>query len=135
MTSFTLGRRNEIGVWAALSVIDDDDKNGHKAEAVNQANLFYRYLFDSGSDVSVSVGWRTEPESPAVGATWYLPINDYWAGLFGGYYAFDGDTWNVYSGVVRHWGNRARQDYIGQDRHLPYLPVADNSTMTLFHKQ
>jgi hypothetical protein len=116
-------------------VIDDNDKRGHMAESVNQANLFYRYLFDSSWDVSVWVGWRSEPESAALGAAWYAPINDYWAGVFGGYYAFEGDTWNVYTGFVRHWGNRARQDYIGQDRHLPYLPVADNSTMTLFHKR
>jgi hypothetical protein len=134
-SSVAFSRQNEIGVWGTYSVIDDDDKQGHNSESVNQLNLFYRYLFGTGSDIMIWAGWRSDPESVALGGAYYFPWNDYWAGTVGGYYAFEGDTWNVYSGVVRHWGNRARQDYIGQDRHLPYLPVADNSTMTLFHKR
>ena len=95
-----------------------------------QLNLFYRYLFDSSWEISLWVGWRSPRDSTAIGATWYAPINDYWAGFTGGYYAFEGDTWNMYTGLMRHWGNRARKDYLGQDRHMPYLPVADNTSMT-----
>lgn len=131
-TSITLDRKNEIGVWGAASLMDDEDQNGETVESVDQVNLFYRYLFDSDWDVTWWVGWRSDPSSVAVGISTYRPINDYWAGIFGGYYAPDGDTWNVYSGLVRHWGQRATQDYIGQDRHQPYLPVADNTSMTQF---
>jgi hypothetical protein len=131
-TSITLDRKNEIGVSGAASLIDDEDQNGETVESVDQVNLFYRYLFDSDWDVTWSVGWRSDPGSVAVGINTYRPINDYWAGIFGGYYAPDGDTWNVYSGLVRHWGQRATQDYLGQDRHQPYLPVADNTSMTQF---
>lgn len=133
-TSITIDRQNEFGVWAALSLIDDDDTEGHKAETVNQANLFYRFLFDSGTDMTISLGWRDQPDSIAIGTAWSVPINDFWAGVFGGYYAFHGDTWNVWTGVVRQFGPRAHEDYIGQHRHQPYLPVADNFSMTLFHR-
>jgi hypothetical protein len=134
-TSITLDRKNEIGVWGAASIIDDEDQNGETVEPVDQVNLFYRYLFDSDWDVTGWVGWRSDPSSVAVGIDTYRPINDYWAGVFGGYYAPDGDTWNVYSGIVRHWGQRATQDYLGQDRHQPYLPVADNTSMTQFTRR
>jgi hypothetical protein len=131
-TSFTIDRKNEIGVWGAASLSDEADQNGETVESVDQINLFYRYLFDSDWDVTWWAGWRSDPESVAFGISTYRPINDYWAGIFGAYYAPDGDTWNIYSGIVRHWGQRAAQDYLGQDRHQPYLPVADNTSMTLF---
>lgn len=131
-TSITLDRKNEIGVWGAASLIDDEDNNGDTIESVNQVNLFYRYLFETDWDVTWWVGWRSDPSSVAVGISTYRPINDYWAGIFGAYYAPHGDTWNVYTGLVRHWGQRATQDYLGQDRQQPYLPVADNTSMTLF---
>jgi hypothetical protein len=131
-TSITLDRKNEIGVWGAASIMDEADQNGETVEPVDQVNFFYRYLFDSEWDLTGWVGWRSDPDSVAFGINTYRPINDYWAGIFGAYYAPDGDTWNIYSGIVRHWGQRATQDYLGQDRHQPYLPVADNTSMTLF---
>jgi len=131
-TSVTINRRNEIGIWGAAGVLDDEEKNGETAETVDQANLFYRHLFASGWDLTGSVGWRSDPGSIALGGTGTVPINDFWAWSFGGYYAPSGDSWNAFAGLVRHWGPRARQDFIGQDRHQPYLPVADNLSMTLF---
>jgi hypothetical protein len=132
--SITLDRKKELGVWAALSVVDDKDKFGENTESVDQFNIFYRYLFDSSWDLTVWFGWRSPRDSTAIGGSLYAPLNDYWGAFTGGFYAFEGDTFNVYSGVMRYLGNRARQNYLGQDRHMPFLPVADNTSMTLFHE-
>jgi hypothetical protein len=49
----------------------------------------------------------------------------------GGHWGFAADTWHVYLGAVRFLGGRANQRYIGQFRQQPYLPVADNTSMTV----
>jgi len=130
--SVYLDRFNELGVWGAVNVRDDDKRNGQTLESVDQANIFYRLLLPGGWDLSPFVGWRQEPDSLALGGNVSVPLSDYWAVIGGGHYTFVGDTWNAFVGLELHWGPHARQDYLGQDRHMPYLPVADNTSMTLF---
>jgi hypothetical protein len=132
-TSITLDPKYEVGLWGSFSVLDD--VNGSRTvEPVDQVNGFFSYLCDNGTIFTGWCGWRDDPSSFAIGMNTYTPITDHWAGVFGAYFAFEADTWNVYTGLIRHCGERARVDYLGQDRHQPYFPVADNTSMTLFEK-
>jgi hypothetical protein len=130
-TSITLDAQNEVGAWGAVSITDDNGKRREKVQAVDQVNLFYRHLFSNGWDLDGWLGWRSDPSSGAIGADATLPLDDYWAVTGGGHYAFEGDSWNAYVGLILHLGPHAHERYLGELRHLPYLPVADNSSMTL----
>jgi hypothetical protein len=130
--SVTLNARNEIGVWGAVNTEDDDKPTGQTIESIEQVNLFYRFLTRGGWDVAPFVGYRDQETEFAVGGNLYVPLTDFWALIGGGFYAAESDSWNAFVGLTLHFGPRARQDFIGQDRHLPYLPVADNTSMTLF---
>jgi hypothetical protein len=131
-TSITLDGQNELGVWGAVSVMDDQTDRGDTVDSVDQANLFYRHLWSKGYDTTGWVGWRSDPDSLAIGADVSIPLDESWAVVGGGHYAFEADSWNAYVGLALYFGQRARERYLGQYRHLPYLPVADNSSMTLF---
>lgn len=140
-TSYTWNLQNEIGVWGAAAVSDDDFSDSTlSVEAVDQANLYWRHLWANGLDGNFWVGWRngqrgTEPDNSdggaAIGTDLNYPLGEIWAITGGGHYAVESETWNVFAGVGLYLGGRARQQYLGQYRHLPYFGVADNSTMTL----
>ena len=138
--SYTVDFRNELGVWGSAGVSDDDYGPATRAETANQVNLFWRHLWSVGLDSEVWVGWRdgqsdadesNSESGAAIGARFVYPITVGWALAIGGHSAFESDTWNVWAGVRWNLGGRARQGFLGQNRHAPLLPVADNSTMTL----
>ncbi len=138
--SYTVDFRNELGVWGSGGVSDDDVNAALRAETVNQVNIFWRHLWNVGLDSEVWVGWRdgqsdadesNSQSGAAIGARFVYPITDGWALAIGGHNAFDSDTWNVWAGVQWNPGMRARQRFLGQNRHAPLFSVADNTTMTL----
>lgn len=138
--SYTVDFRNEIGVWGAGRTSDDITVDNYVAEPVVQVNIFWRHLWSGGLDTTVWVGWRdgqsdadesNDESGAAIGARIYYPLTESWALAAGGHNAFDSDTWNVWAGVEFSFGGLARPRFLGQHRHAPLLPVADNSTMTL----
>ncbi len=138
--SYVADFRNEFGVWGAGRTSDDITVSNRVAEPVGQVNLFWRHLWTVGLDTTVWVGWRdgqskadesNDASGAAIGARVYYPLTESWALAAGGHNAFDSDTWNVWGGVEFSFGGLARPRFLGQYRHAPLLPVADNSTMTL----
>jgi hypothetical protein len=134
-TSVTLDPQDEIGVWGATSIRDDRTNLGPTIDAMDQVNLFYRYLWPNGWDITGWVGWRSDPSSAALGLDAVMPIDDVWAFTAGGHYGWEGDSWSAYAGVQIYLGGRAVERCIGQYRHMPYLSVADNGSMTLFRER
>lgn len=131
-TGITTAPQNEWGLWGTVSVEDDSTPRFRTMEAVDQLNVFYRYLWPSGTAQAIWVGWRNHPDTAAIGTDASRPLGDLWALATGAYYGFSSDTWNVYTGLVLHFGNHASEQYLGERRFMPYLPVADNTRMTLF---
>ncbi len=138
--SYTVDFRNELGVWGSGGVSDDDINAATRAETANQVNIFWRHLWNVGLDSELWVGWRdgqsdadesNSQSGAAIGARLVYPVTDAWTVAVGGHSAFESDTWNVWAGVQWNLGGRARQRFLGQNRHAPLFPVADNSTMTL----
>lgn len=140
LVSYTADFRNEFGVWGAGRTSDDITVSDRVAEPVGQINVFWRHLWNVGLDTTVWVGWRdgqsdadesNDESGAAIGARIYYPLTESWALAAGGHNAFDSDTWNVWGGVEFSFGGLARPRFLGQYRHAPLLPVADNTTMTL----
>ena len=77
------------------------------------------------------IGWRSDPNSLAIGGDTTYPINDWLSIAGGGHYAFEDDGFAVYAGLVLYPSGKAHERYIGQNRYMPYLPVANNTSMTL----
>ena len=129
--SVALDLQNEIGVWGTIPFMDDRTGAGRDIEPVDQINAFYRYLWPNGWDVSGWIGWRSDPNSLAIGGDTTYPINDWLSVAAGGHYAFEDDGFAVYAGLVLYPSGKAHERYIGQYRYMPYLPVANNTSMTL----
>jgi hypothetical protein len=130
-TSITLDPQNEAGVWAAFGLTKDTTDDADTARTVDQVNLFYRHLCPNHWDLTGWAGLRNQPDSAAVGGDATMPMSDCWALTTGGHWGFAADTWHLYLGAVRYLGGRAAPRYIGQFPHQPYLPVADNTSMTV----
>jgi hypothetical protein len=130
-TSVTLDPSQEIGLWGAIGLTDDETDDFTTARPVDQVNLFYRYLCAGCWDVTGWVGWRERPDSVALGGELVVPLDNFWSLAIGGHYAPGADTWNAYVGVLLYPGGGAMPRTLEQYRYRPYLPVADNSTMTV----
>ncbi len=132
--SNTVSLYSEIGVWGTVGVVDDEQRRSGRdrdIEPVGRANLFYRHLFQAGWDATAWVGWRSDPSDGSLGGDLRIPVSDSWSLAAGGHWGFDDETWNIFAGVTYHFGRQARQRYLGEFRHQPYLPVADNTSLTL----
>ena len=134
-TSFVFWSYHEIGVWGAASLPGDNEFNGGSFDLANQANVFYRHLLPHRLDVTAWGGWRSDPDSAAVGFDAIFAHDDDCSAIIaGGHYDFSGSNWNVYIGLALFPGRYWRQNSLGEYRHMPYMPVADNTIMKLIRK-
>ena len=134
-TSLILWSFHELGVWGAKSLPGDSETNGGPFGLANQANVFYRHFSPNNRDVTAWAGWRSDPDSVAIGLDASFALHDDCSAVVaGGHYDFAGSNWNIYLGLALYPGRYWRQPFLGEFRHMPYLPVADNTIMKLIHK-
>jgi len=146
LVGYQLPGRNEIGVWATLSSVDDhaligDAVNGfslNRFEAYNQINPYWQRIWEGGAVTNFWVGVADNHHSMDMvfGGMASCPLNKYLAVIGGFEYIAPGsnqvdaarerELWSVYTGLAIHFGGTARCQ--ARAASSPVLPVADQGS-------
>ena len=149
---YALSEVNGVGLYGCMrdrgSRLDDGPYT-LETRAISQVNLFWHHKFDSGADSWLWVGLpererldRVEGGSLGdwiIGANVQVPISERLA-LYGnaeymhpsasaGIDASVESTWNVGAGIMWYFGGHAVSQKLNGKCWLPYMPVANNSTV------
>ena len=147
---YALNARNELGLWSAFRMGDDDlvldDTFTTPIHAMNQVNFYWQHNWPVGADTMAYIGIADDPGDFVLGVRGHAPLSRRTA-LFGGVHyivpstsaanykellgSYMEETWNVSFGLVFYPGAKAISRTVSGHAGLPLLPVADNGTFAV----